>query len=103
LSILNAKEGQKIDGVKIKMSHKVECAKAAAPYCHARLAPTHPKLIDPKYSIDLTKFNNEELAEFERLVAKAQVPIDLEADEYKDMGATEPRSNGNGNVPAVID
>lgn len=52
----------------------------AAPFFHPRLAPvgieeTPP---EPKGAMDLTKLNDDELADLERILTKSQVPLSAE-------------------------
>ncbi|MGY3408434.1 hypothetical protein ACVWZV_004547 [Bradyrhizobium sp. GM5.1] len=52
------------------------CAAKAAPYVHPKLAAMPVDITNTeRSSIDLGKLTDEELAAFERIVAKAQVPI----------------------------
>ncbi len=52
-------------------------AKAAAPYIHPRLASVDVRSRQ-KYSIDLTKLDDDELILFDRLLLKCQVPDGVE-------------------------
>lgn len=49
----------------------------------------HSGEIQHRHSIDITKLNDEELAIFERLIAKAQVMITLDDDEYEEAEPAE--------------
>ncbi len=73
----------------LPLALKIEAAKAAAPYLHRKL-PQAVELDGPdggplRYSMDLTKLNDEELLLFERIVIKAQRPVppllDLDAED----------------------
>lgn len=62
-----------------------DMAKAAAPFCHARLANIEMKSEQTvKHALDLTKLTMEELKQLERITAKSQV-IDLDPYEYDDI------------------
>jgi hypothetical protein len=59
-------------------SRKDAMAIAAAPFLHSRLSAVQLTGADGgpiKHSIDLTKFTDDELATFERLMSKSQVPL----------------------------
>lgn len=60
-------------------------AKSAAPYCHRRLAPLIvEENEDRRYSVDVDKLDDDELAQFERLLLKCQVPVDQEEQDEDD-------------------
>jgi hypothetical protein len=60
------------------MERRMKAAKAAAPYIHPRLAPVRAEDLkpEPRYSIDLSKLDQEELLQLKRIQLKAQVPMD---------------------------
>jgi hypothetical protein len=52
-------------------------AKAAAPYCHRKLAPlVVEEKPERRYSVNIDLLDDEELAQFQHLVEKCQVPMD---------------------------
>jgi hypothetical protein len=56
------------------LATRLKAAKAAAPYMHKRRTEADP--LDPmRYSMDLTKLTDEELAIFERILIKAHRPV----------------------------
>ncbi len=72
---------------KFNHEEKMEAAKNAAPYLHPRLAAVElsgPEGGPVKHSIDVTKLSDEELNQFERLLAKSQI-ITLNQEEYDDV------------------
>ncbi len=54
--------------------HRTAMAKAAAPYVHPRLVQRRAEM-PTRYSLDTTKLSDDELVLFERLMAKAQIPL----------------------------
>jgi hypothetical protein len=72
LRVINAEKG-------VTVRRRDEMARAAAPYFHPRLQAIDLNAVrEPvQHSLDLTKLNDEELMQFERILAKAQVPLDM--------------------------
>jgi hypothetical protein len=52
----------------------VDCAKAAAPYVHPKLAPTSPPAVSPETETDYTSLSDEELGQLESLLSKVLKP-----------------------------
>lgn len=77
----NGKEIENLEELKVQAEKvaaaKMDAAKAAAPYLHPRLAQVDINSTNRqvKHSLDLSKMTDEELAFFERIVAKTQVVV----------------------------
>ena len=59
---------------------RMDMAKHAAPYVHHRLAAVGSVAPPPRYALDLTKLDDNELLALERIYAKAQVVLAAEED-----------------------
>jgi hypothetical protein len=78
LGILNGeiRERKGRSFVEPSLSHKLKAAVAAAPYMHKKRTEDDP-MSPLRYSMDLTKLTDEELAIFERILIKAHRPVHL--------------------------
>lgn len=79
------------DGMPLQL--RIDMAKSAAPYVHARLAAVERADPPPQYSLDLSKLNDDELFALERMVAKAQVLMPAEDDLDVEESASGERPN----------
>jgi hypothetical protein len=89
LAVLNDKRQSK--------SRRDDMAKAAAPFVHARVAPRAKAEGDGNIqtsSIDVTKLTDEELAFFERIMAKAAVMVTLDSDDPDDAELINVKPSG---------
>src|SRR5436190_3255449 len=61
--LLESMHAARVEGAR---AEAVDCAKAAAPYVHPKLAPTLAPAVSDITQIDYTVFSDEELAQLER-------------------------------------
>jgi hypothetical protein len=79
LGVLNGEVMERLKNGKLvepSLATRLNAAKAAAPYMHKRRTEADP-LNPMRYSMDLTKLTDEELAILERILIKAHRPLHL--------------------------
>jgi hypothetical protein len=83
LGILNGeiRERKGRSFVEPSLSRKLAAAVAAAPYMHKKRTEDDP-MSPLRYSMDLTKLTDEELALFERILIKAHRPVPPDRERY---------------------